>query len=415
MAFANRFHGFRRAFSYRNYRYFAVGSGLSQVGSWMQRVGVGWLAWDMTGSGAWLGAIAFADMFPTVLLGPLAGVFADRIDRMRLLRITQGAAAIHAAALAGLVAAGLMTIHLLIFLMLLRGVILAVNQPARQALVSSLVDREALAPAIATNSLIFNCARFVGPAVAGFVIAGGGGVVTVFAINAASFVVFMVLLRFVDLPPWQRHAGGSGVMAEAVEGFGYAARHPGIATMIPMRLMSAFGARPVIELFPGIAAVVYGQGADGLGLMLSVMGVGAIVAGLYLGQRDAVAGLTRVVVLNLFLLAAALLLFAFAGDFRIALAMVFALGFAQVLNGAGSQTLVQASVDPAMRGRVLSLFGLINRGGPALGALAMGVLADQFGFALPLALGSILCLFAFLIGVLRRRTLEGALEGAPRG
>ncbi len=414
MAFLDRFQGFRRAFSHRNYRYFASGSALSQIGTWMQRVGVGWLAWELTGSGAWLGAIAFADMFPTVILGPVAGAIADRLDRLLLLRLTQALNALQALALTVLVASGTATIELLVGLMLLRGVILAINQPARQALVPSLVGRDDIGPAIAINSLIFNCARFIGPAIAGFVIAAGG-LVWVFAINAASFLLFVVMLAFIRLPPHRRAASDSGLIAEAVEGYGYAARHPGIGPLIPVRLLAAFGARPVVEMFPGIADKVFGQGADGLGLMLSAMGVGAIAAGLYLGQRSGIAGLTRVLIANLCLIALALLAFGAVDAFHLALIIVLVLGFAQVLNGAGTQTLVQSAVDPAMRGRVLGLFGLINRGGPALGALAMGALADRYGFALPLSLGAILCLLACLFAALRRRTLERALERAPAG
>jgi predicted MFS family arabinose efflux permease len=414
MAFFDRFHGFRRAFSHRNYRFFVSGSALSQIGTWMQRVGVGWLAWELTGSGAWLGAIAFADMFPTVILGPVAGAIADRLDRLWLLRLTQTLSALQAVILTVLVASGTATIHLLVGLMLLRGVILAINQPARQALVPSLVGRDDIGPAIAINSLIFNCARFIGPAIAGFMIAAGG-IVWVFAINAASFLIFVGLLAFLRLPPHRRPSSDSGLLAEAVEGYGYAARHPGIGPLIPIRLLAAFGARPVVELFPGIADKVFGQGADGLGLMLSAMGVGAIAAGLYLGQRSGIAGLTRVLMVNLCLIAVALLAFGAVGTFEPALLIIFALGFAQVLNGAGSQTLVQSAVDPAMRGRVLGMFGLINRGGPAVGALIMGALADRYGFTLPLTLGAILCLLAFLFAVVRRRTLERALEGVPAG
>ena len=174
-----------RALRNPHYGRYAAGNSISLVGTWMQRVAVGWLTWQLTESGAWLGAVAFADLFPTVLIAPLAGAAADRWDRLTTLKLGQALLAVQAAVLFGLTASGLITIWSLLGLSLFLGVVAAFNQPARLALVSSLVARQDLPAAVAINAIIFNSARLIGPAVAGLIIVGVG-IAAVFAVNAVS-------------------------------------------------------------------------------------------------------------------------------------------------------------------------------------------------------------------------------------
>jgi len=177
------------ALAHRNYRIYAGGNAVSLVGIWMQRVAVGWLAWTLTHSGTWLGVMSMAEFFPVVFLSPLAGALADRRDRVGIIRVTQIAGSIEATLLAVLVYTNTITIGLLLVLTLLLGVFNAVAQPSRLALIPTLVDRAALPSALAINAIIFNSARFLGPAVAGIVIARVS-VGAAFAVNAATYVVF---------------------------------------------------------------------------------------------------------------------------------------------------------------------------------------------------------------------------------
>ena len=406
-------HGLRnivRALGNRNYRVYAVGNFVSLCGTWLQRIAVGWLAWQLTHSGAWLGIVAFADLFPTVVLSPIAGTLADRRNRLALLKVTQSAAMAQAIALAAMTLADAMTIGSLVALSLTMGVVNAFNQPARLALIPSLVDRADLAPAVAINSTIFNSARFLGPAVAGAVIAHGS-IGLAFAINAASYVVFLIALQRIRLAEHETvPAARRGFLGASLEGYVYVARHPGIGPMIVLMAATSIGSRAYVELLPGFADAVFGRGAQALAWLTATTGLGAMVGGILMASRGESAGLTRVVIANVLLMALALLGFTATTSFWFALACVFVAGFSQVINGIGGQTLVQTTVDSAMRGRVMSLYGMIFRGGPALGVLIMGSLSTQLGLRLPVACGALLCAGFWLWARLRRERIAAALE-----
>jgi MFS family permease len=360
----------------------------------MQRIGVGWLAWDLSHSGAVLGLVAFADLFPTIVIGPFGGALADRFDRLRLLRVAQLAIMCQAFVLFALTATGLITVELLIALSLIGGIVVGFNQPARLALAPSLVPRSALATAVAINSIIFNGARFVGPALAGLVIVVSG-VATVFAINALSFVAFLIALSRLRIDPVTVDRRGQRSMLGAIgEGLRYTREHPGIGPLLLLNAVLAVSTRPYFELLPGFAAEVFGRGAEGLAMLGSAVGLGAIVGGLWMAQRHEAAHLTYVALGSSFLVALSVLGFSLTTWFPGALICMALSGFGMVAAGVGTQTLMQTAVEETMRGRVLSLFGLIFRGGPALGALLMGAASELVGLQAPLAVGCLIGLLA---------------------
>ena len=413
-----RFPGFsaiRGVFSNRNYAIYMSGNSISLVGFWVQRLGVGWLTWELTGSGFWLGFIAFADLFPVVVIGPFAGVLADRVDRRRLMQVCQTLGLLQAAVLALLTAVDAITIEALLGLTLFLGVTTAANQPARLSLVPSLVRPADLSTAVALNAVIFNTARFVGPAVAGVVIAGFG-VAWAFAFNAVSYAVLVVVLGFLRLPPRQRPpSGASGVLADIGEGVRYAVRHPAIGPLLLLMTAVSLLARPVFELLPGFVDTVFGLGAGGLAALTSAVGLGAIAGGVWLAQRGTLAGLTRIVLASAAV--SGLVLVAFSGTalFWLALAAMAAAGAATVMCSIGIQTLIQTTVAGHMRGRVLSLWGIIIRAGPALGALAMGWSSGYLGLGWPVAAGGALCTLAAAIAWSRRSRLAALLEEPADG
>lgn len=373
-----------------NYGSYVVGNGTSLVGTWMQRIAIGWLTWELTGSPFWLGIIAFADLFPAVIIGPFGGVIADRHSKLRLVQISQFLSCVQAVTLFGLSVAGRVDVISLALLSLFLGTVTALNQPARLALIPSLVQPRHLNSAIGINSVIFNLARFIGPAISGVIIAGGH-VSWVFALNALSFAFFLVILLRLKLtvpatPPRKRKR----LWADLTDGIIYAARDPHITVLLLLLIAIGIGARPLVELLPGLAAAVFGGGPQTLALLTSTFGCGAIVGGLWLAGRDARGNLAAIVNSAAFVLAGALLLFVSAPSLWIALPAVAVLGLTMVITGAGIQTLLQLGVDTDMRGRVLSLYGLIIRGGPAIGALGMGFLAEFFGLRWPIAGGAVL-------------------------
>ena len=405
------FGAIARALSHRNYGIYTGGNVVSHVGTWVQRVAVGWLTWELTESGAWLGVIAFADLFPTVVLAPLTGAVADRMDRLRLLKITQGASFGQSLALGIFTLSGAMTIELLLCLVAAGGAVLAFQQPARLAIVPSLVPRRDLSAAIGVNSLSFNGARFVGPMISGLLIVQYG-VGWAFALNAGTYALFigaLSLLRLDTAP-----AGGWGpvrnIAAEISEGYAYAARHAGIGpVMLILTFVSVFG-RPYVELLPGFADQVFGRGAEGLAWLTSMVGLGAMLGGLWLARRGTVVGLTTVSIRSALILSAALIGFAATDQFWLALPCLACAGFAMIVLGVGEQTLIQSAVDPAMRGRVLGLYGMIGRGAPAIGALMMGGLSGYVGLQWPVLGGAVLCLGAWLWAERRKRVMAAALE-----
>ncbi|MDF2782059.1 MAG: transporter [Geminicoccaceae bacterium] len=376
----------------------------------MQRIGVGWLAWELSQSGAVLGLVAFADLFPTVVIGPFGGALADRVDRLRVIKVAQLLIMAQSLLLFALTASGLITVPLLLALVLFSGVVIGFNQPARLALVPSLVPRRDLATAVAINSIVFNSARFIGPALAGVVIVGLG-IAAVFLINALSFLAFLFALRRLRLAPVGPPAKAGSVLGAVAEGLRYTIAHRGIGPILLLQAVLAVSARPFFELLPGFAADVFARGAPGLAMLSASVGIGAVAGGFWLAQPGSQARLTRVVLMSSLLIALSTLGFALSDGFTAAIGCVAIAGFAMVAAGTGTQTLLQTAVDEGMRGRVLSLFGLIFRGGPALGALVMGAASELVGLQAPLAAGALLGLIACGLLLRRRDAIARALAG----
>ncbi len=395
-----------------NYKMYAVGNAVSLVGIWMQRLAVGWLAWQLTHSTFWLGMIAAADLTATIVFSPLAGVLADRVDRMRLIQATQLATAMQAAVLAALTLSGAMTIALLFLLTLALGIANALNQPARLALVPSLVDQASLPAANAVSALAFNLARFLGPALAGAVI-NTAGVGAAFALNALGCLVFVATLQQVRLAPRASRREGA-VLEAALAGYSYALRHPGIGRIIAVFTVTALSIRGFNELFPGFVDTVFARGPAGLAGLTAMIGLGALGGGLFMVRRSGVAGLTRLFMAHSALAAAAVLGFAATTSYWLALLCVLVWGFAVATTGIGAQTLIQSAVDPAMRGRVLGLYGMLFRGGVALNAVLMGSLSAVLDMRLVVGTGAVLCLLYWGWARLRQGGMVEALEAEAR-
>jgi predicted MFS family arabinose efflux permease len=386
----------RLALPFRNANYgiYAAGNGVSLIGTWMQRISVGWLTWQMTHSGLWLGIIAFADFCPVMVVGPIAGAAADRWDRLQVVKTSQLVSLLQAAILFVLTALDQMNIWVLVTLTAFQGVVVAFNQPARLALVPSLVSEPDLASAVAINSVIFNLARFVGPMLAGLAIVWSG-VSAAFAANALSYVAFLLALTRVsvdasDMAPAKRR----GLVADLREGIKYTATHPAIAALLVLLIAIGIGSRPLNDLLPGFAAEVFRSGAGGLSLLASATGAGAVLGGLWLGHRADSSSLTRVAIGASVGGAIAAAGVVATDRMWLAIPAIMAFGFCVSSAGIAIQTLVQLSSGRAMRGRVMGLYGLIFRGAPAIGGLAAGAASTYFGLRWPVVLGALLVLAA---------------------
>ena len=408
-ALISRSGGIGRALGNRNYRIWTAGNSVSLVGTWIQRVAVGWLTWELTKSGTWLGLIAAAEFLPSILVGPLGGAVADRMDRLTQTRVCQMLLMLQAAVLGVLTIAGMVTPEILFLLTLVFGILTGFNQPARLSLVASLVRREDIAAAVALNSVLWNASRVIGPMIAGVLIVTIGAGWS-FIVKAATVLAFLVAAYMVRLPPTPPRASERGMMGEIAEGFSYVFRHRAIGSLMILLIVGAVFARPFTELLPGFADAVFGRGADGLALLTAAIGVGATVGGLWLSQRGRLAGQTRISIWTTLLLSLALLAFTATDNFPFALLALAVAGFAMVVGGVTMQSLIQTAADPGMLGRVLSIYGLSFRAGPALGALIMGAASELLGLRIPVALGAALCIVAWYWAHRRRGELETTLE-----
>jgi MFS family permease len=401
----------RRAFTHRNYTLYVIGNLMSTSGNWVQRIAMAWLTWEITHSGAWLGIMAFADLFPTFVIGLFAGALSDRTDALKLLRFTQMFAIAQAIGLTIVVFTDSITVDWLLFFALFRGVVVAFNRPPRMTLVYNIVGREALSSAIAINSMVFNTTRFIGPVLGGVIVAwfGAGWA---FAFNGLSYLAFLVILFMIDITPTERAATKkSGLGAETWEGVRYAFNHAGIALTLVILLLTSLFVRPFTELLPGIASAVFERGVNGYSTLLALHGIGAVAAGFWLAQRGGVRGFTSIIVWSLLVVSVSLIVFASAGSFWLALPIMAITGGAFVVQGVATQTLLQTAVATEFRGRVMASYGIVARGGPALGALAMGGISEFLGLLAPVAGGAVLCLCLWAWVVSRKRRIKEALEG----
>ena len=407
------FEALRRCLQLREYRLYAIGNIAHGMGVWVLRMSMGWLAWELTESTAWLGGIAMAEMAPTLALGLIAGTIVDRVNYFQMMRITQALGMLFAATLAVLTLAGLMNIWLLFFLTIFRGCLMAFNRPSRMTVVHHLVGRDLLASAIAIGSIIHNSTRFIGPALGGLIIVAAG-IGWAFAATAGLFLIYALLLAVmrVSIEPQKREE--RSMLGETMEGLTYIMGHGGIRVQLMLLIVVGMAAKPVTDLLPGFAGQVFGWGAEGLALLLSFHGVGATLGAIWLASRaSGLQGMTRISIFSVLFLSAVLMAFVATDIFWLGLVFAGLLGFGFIVLNVSNQTLIQSAVETGLRGRVISIYGLVLQGVPALGALLIGGIADHIGLRLPVFIGGAICLGAWFLAWRRRATLQRSLEAEP--
>lgn len=392
------------------YSWYLAGQAADAVALWMQRLALGWLVWELTGSATWLGAISFLKFAPTMLLGLFGGVLADRFARGILVVAGQAVTVASALGVAGLVAADAITMPLLVALTLAVGIAVGLTQAASKAVVNELVPRADVPSAIALNSVVFNVSQLVGPALAGIVLVFAGMVAcfaTVAALFATNLVVFLLLLPRLSARP---QGDGQPMLRAIATAIGFCARHEGIAPLLALHFVFTFAARPVVDLIPAFAGGALRDGVDAVSLLTSAVGLGAVATGMYLAARRHRPGLVRLVMRSMLVLGLAIAGFAAAPDLVTATAMATLIGAGMAVRAAGVQTLVQLAASDNLRGRVLSLYGLGLNTGAALGGLAVGALADAIGLREAIAATALLSLAALALAARRSARMEAALE-----
>jgi len=391
-----------RAFRHRSYRLFFAGQLLSLMGTWIQTIAQSWLVYDLTGSAVLLGTVNFATQVPILLLAPLAGTLADRMDRRRLIMATQATLMILAFILAALTLAGIIAVWHILVLATLQGIVNSFDMPARQSFVVEMVGKDDLPNAIALNSTMFNSARMIGPAVGGLLVAlvGEGWC---FLINAASFLaVLMGLARMGGRPPAaQPVQEGSGGIAE---GLAFVARTEPFRSLLLLVALVSLAGMPFTVLLP-VFATTLDAGPEGYGLLMGAVGLGALAGALRLAAHRDVRRLERLPSLATAGLALGLVLFAQAPSFWPAAAALLLVGFCLITETATTNTLLQSLVPDRLRGRVMACYMMCFAGLAPFGALAAGTAAHHIGASATVTVGGGLCLLGAASFHLRRKRL----------
>lgn len=394
-----------RVLGKRNFAIYLIGSAFSLHGLWIQRVAIGWLAWQLTESEAWLGLLALAELLPVVLLGPLFGVWADRLDRKTVAYITNGINIFLSGLLCVLTALAIIDIYTLWIITALLGCVSSAFQPVRLSLIPSLVPRNLLSEAVAAQSIVFNVSRFLGPAIAGVTIAAFG-LWAAFAINAVSYFAMIAALLLVELRRAAPNRERRHFLTEFKEGVVYTYTHPEISWQLVVVAISALTGRAVIVMLPAFAGGIFAGGSSVLATLTSVAGGGAVIAGVVLTRLGAGRSLKRATVHGTIVTGLLMVILGWTENFVAGIVVLAALGFCLTLVGIGSQTLIQTAVVEDMRARVLSLWAAVAFSAPALGGLLIGIAAQAWGLGLTTVVAGILCVLPAAVMVLRMAGAE---------
>ncbi|MGG7643924.1 MFS transporter [Rhodovulum sp. YNF3179] len=383
------------------FRYYFLGAVFAVNAIWFQRIAVAWIAWEISGSAAFVGFVASLSLAPMLVSGPVFGVLVDRADILRASYLTNGAMPLCIAALAALHAADMATPFLLSAIALAIGVIASGHHPVRMSLAPRLVPRARVASVVALSALNFNVARLVAPALAGWVI-DRAGVVAALWVAAALYLPILSVLHRLTPRAIGNGAGPRPRFAAAfAEGVAHVWRTPLVRTAVIVTSVFAVAGRGVLEILPVIADGAFGRGAPGLGLISAAAGAGALTAALAksLGRGEAGGRIPPAVILAAAAGLALVIVLGHTGSWPLALATVAALGFCGTYVGVSLQAAIQAGLSDELRGRVMSLWVMLGFGTVALGALALGAVAEAAGLAVSLTGGGALGLLALVVAV----------------
>jgi MFS family permease len=368
-----------RALRHRNYRLFFFGQGISLIGTWMQSIALSWLVYRLTRDPLALGLVTFVSQLPMLLLAPMAGVLADRLNLHRVLVATQTLALLQALTLAALTLTGVVAVWHVFVLSLCIGLVNAMDMPARQAFVVQMItDRGDLPNAIALNSSLVNGARLLGPSIAGVIIAGWGEGIC-FLLNGISYVAVISALLLMRITPRPAQTKHDPVFAGLVAGLRYAFGFAPIrAVLLLLALVSLVG-MPYSLLMPVIANQVLHGDSRTFGFMMAATGVGAMAGVLLLAARTSALGLGRTIARSALLFGAGLIAFALSRSLWLSLALLVLTGFGLMQQLTSCNTVLQTIVDEDKRGRVMSLYATAFLGMVPFGSLMAGALAKWIG------------------------------------
>lgn len=367
------------AFKSRNYRLYFGGQSISLIGTWMQKTAVSWVVYEQTHSNFMLGLTLFASLFPSFIFSFIGGVASDRYDKYKLLLITQIASMVQAVLMTILIFSKDYQMWQIIALSAMLGLINAFDVPARQSLVYEMVDnKEDLPNALALNSSMVNLSRLIGPGLAGLALEKLGDDVC-FGLNAVSFIAVIGSLMMMRLPKYISKPHTKNVIGELKEGFAYIKATPSIAYVLIMLALISLFVLPFSTLIPVYAKDIFKGTASTFGVIDSVIGLGAFTGAIFLASLKPGKNLRKILAINTLIFGAGLALFSHTTFYPVALVFATISGFGMMSQITISNTLIQTTVDPNMRGRVISFYAMAFFGMQPLGGLVIGSISQLIG------------------------------------
>ena len=392
-----------------NFRIFLYGNTISVLGIWIQRLALGWQAWQLSESSLMVGLVAAMQFLPLLLLTPFFGVFVDRIRPRYGMIVMHCILMLIAAVLGVLTLADRMSIEILLFLSLLHGIANSAYSPIRLALIPDLVEPAQFPSAVAISSVIFNTSRFVGPGLAGAIVSVWG-LGFAYVTNAVTYLPVILSLLIIRTNRQRRQPEkNKKYLSQFAEGLRYTRDHPTIRQVILIAGISVFFSRGVLELMPAFAALIFDGGSSALAALMAAAGAGAIATSLIFSVIRLHSYLHLTVVVGAIGTAASIFLFALVSSITGGIAAVALLGFFSSMVSIGSQSEVQISVDDRLRGRVLSLWTLVIIGGPAIGSIVAGWLAHKIGSTYTLMTFAAIS-FTLIVSAVSRKTDRKVVE-----
>jgi MFS family permease len=366
------------SFGHRNFRLYWFGNLTSLIGTWIQNIASGWLVLQLTDSPFFVGLNSTVTWLPAWIVSLPAGAMADRFDKRRLMLWTQSLLAVFALVLAILTWTRIITIYHILVISTLSGFVVTMNSPIAQSLIPDLVNRRNVLNAIALNSAMFNSARIIGPSIAG-VLLGTIGAGACFGINSVSFLAIIGALLLIRLEPVERDPDTESVWHRILAGLRFVKNHKDIRTLIiMMSVFSSFGIL-YLALMPVFARDVFHAGSRGYGLMMTCIGIGAVVGGLTLATISRTRHKGRILVLGTLCLGLLVVAFSLVRTFALALPLLILIGFCQTSIASLTNTLVQTLAPDHIRGRALSVYMVAFNGMFPLGSFLAGAIAQKFG------------------------------------
>ncbi len=382
---------FRTLQVHRNFRLFWSGQTVSLIGTWMQQVGVGWLALVLTDSAFMVGLVSAAASFPVLLLSLYGGVIADRHSKLRIVKICQTLLLAQAATLWWFVWTGHIDISSLLLLTTLGGIVSAFEIPARQALIVELVEREDLVDAIALNSGGFNLARIIGPTIAAIIIAKLG-LAWCFGVNALSYFAVLGSLARIRLPAWIPLRDLVTTFEGLKQGLRYIRSSRSVSGLMGViAVYSIFGFQ-FLTMMPVVARNVLHTGASGYGLLLTFVGIGALVGALLLAGLGIRIRRGRLFNITAYSFAILTILFSFVRSVPLAALVLLFLGLMMLINGALANGMVQSAVPDELRGRVMATYVFVYVGFTPIGSFIAGAVARLVGVQWAILSGGVIML-----------------------